>query len=124
MTEDFKFDEEWKERMKNDPKAWMDFRIMVEADANNIHAVTLKGTPMQIGAMKAFEEGMRERLQKKPEYFDWLKPNFAPGCRRLTPGPGFLEALIEDNVAFIRDPISRIEPTGIVTEDGKLHEGA
>lgn len=122
MTEDFKFDEEWKERMKNDPKAWMDFRIMVEADANNIHAVTLKGTPMQIGAMKAFEEGMRERLQKKPEYFDWLKPNFAPGCRRLTPGPGFLEALIEDNVAFIRDPISRIEPTGIVTEDGKLHE--
>jgi len=77
---------------------------------------------MQLGAQKAFEEGMRARLEKKPQYFDWLKPGFAPGCRRLTPGPGFLEALSEDNVNFIRDKITAIEPKGVRTEDGKLHE--
>lgn len=25
-------------------------------------------------------------------------PDFVPGCRRLTPGPGYLEALCENNV--------------------------
>ncbi|KAI6846811.1 FAD/NAD(P)-binding domain-containing protein [Hortaea werneckii] len=122
MGEKFEFTEELKQQFREDPQAWLDFRLMVEADANNIHAVTLKGTPMQQGAQKAFEEGMKERLKKKPEYFDWLKPGFAPGCRRLTPGPGFLEALVEDNVSFVRDRIRRIEPKGVVTEDGKLHE--
>ena len=94
----------------------------IEADANNIHAVTIRGTEMQKGAQKAFEDGMKNRLDKKPHYYDWLKPGFSPGCRRLTPGPGFLEALVEDNVNYIRDRITKIEPTGIVTEDGKLHE--
>jgi hypothetical protein len=28
-------------------------------------------------------------------------PDFAVGCRRLTPGPGYLEALCEDNVCAL-----------------------
>jgi hypothetical protein len=28
---------------------------------------------------------MKERLKKKLDYFEWLKPDFAPRCRRLTP---------------------------------------
>ncbi|KAK0934973.1 hypothetical protein LTR29_013470 [Friedmanniomyces endolithicus] len=122
MGDKFTFAPDFVEKLKDDPEEWLKFRLMVEADANNIHAVTLKGTPIQLGAQKMFEEGMKARLQKKPEYFDWLKPGFSPGCRRLTPGPGFLEALSEDNVNFIRDKITRIEPEGVVTEDGKLHE--
>lgn len=122
MSDKFEFDREQIKKFESDPEAWLNFRMMVEADANNIHSVTLKGTPMQIGAQQAFEDGMKVRLQKKPQYFDWLKPKFAPGCRRLTPGPGFLEALVEDNVSFVRDRILRIEPKGVVTEDGKLHE--
>lgn len=84
----FEFPSEQIEKFKNDPEAWNDFRMDIEADSNNIHAVTIKGTPMQKGAAAAFEEGMKERLKKKPEYFEWLKPGFSPGCRRLTPGPG------------------------------------
>ena len=118
----YQFDPEQIEKFRNDPEAWFDFRMRIESDANNIHGVTLKGTPMQKGAQALFEQGMKERLASKPEYFEWIKPSFAPGCRRLTPGPGFLEALVEDNVNFIRDRISRIEPKGVVTEDGKLHE--
>ena len=38
--------------------------------------------------------------------------------RRLTPGPGYLEALVEDNVDFISNGIKRITETGIETEDG------
>ena len=35
---------------------------------------------------------------------------------------GFLEALVEDNVSFVRDRISKITPKGVVTEDGTEHE--
>lgn len=28
-------------------------------------------------------------------------PDFGVACRRLTPGPGYLEALCEDNVSYL-----------------------
>lgn len=42
-----------------DPEAWFEFRTKIEADANNIHASTLKGSEMQVAAQKMFEETMR-----------------------------------------------------------------
>lgn len=121
MGDQLQFRSEQIENFKKDPEAWFRFRMKVESDANNIHAMTLKGTEMQVSAQQAFGQGMKSRLAKKPEYYDWLKPSFAPGCRRLTPGPGFLEALVEDNVSFIRDKISHITPTGITTTDSTHH---
>lgn len=118
----FVFSEEQKKKFRDDPEAFFKFRMEIEEGGNEIHALTMMGTEMQKGAQKDFEENMKKRLVKKPEIYDALKPSFAPGCRRLTPGPGFLEALVEDNVDFVRTPITRIEPKGVVTEDGKLHE--
>jgi cation diffusion facilitator CzcD-associated flavoprotein CzcO len=118
----FTFSEEQKKKFVDDPEGFFKFRMEIEEGGNEIHALTIMGTEMQKGAQKDFEENMKKRLQKKPEIYDWLKPSFAPGCRRLTPGPGFLEALVEDNVDFVRTPITKIEPKGVVTEDGKLHE--
>lgn len=69
-----------------------------------------------------FEESMRKKLKKKPEILDKILPSFAPGCRRLTPGPGFLEALTEENVDFISKPIKRITPKGVELEDGIVVE--
>jgi hypothetical protein len=65
---------------------------------------------------------MRERLKKKPEIADFILPSFAVGCRRLTPGPGYLEALVEDNVDFVSDQISEIVPEGIVLDTGRKIE--
>lgn len=116
------FSEEQKAQFRNDPHHLEEFRTKIEASSNEVHALTVKGTGMQKSALKQFEMSMEERLKKKPEYFEWLKPDFAPGCRRLTPGPGFLEALVQDNVDFVRDHISKVEPRDVVTVDGKLHE--
>lgn len=48
-----------------------------------------------------------------------MTPSFAPGCRRLTPGVGYLEALAENNVDFITTGIKRITSKGIELEDGR-----
>lgn len=42
--------------------------------------------------------------------------------RRLTPGNGYLEALVQDNAEFVDDQISAITATGIQTADGQHRE--
>lgn len=61
---------------------------------------------------------MAQRLSKKPELLEHFLPTFSPLCKRLTPGPGYLEALTEPNVDVIVDPIDRVTKTGILTQNG------
>lgn len=68
---------------------------------------------MQRMAIDLFKATMKERLAKKPEIAEFLIPSFGIGCRRNTPGPGYLEALVEDNVEFITDPIEGLTETGV-----------
>jgi cation diffusion facilitator CzcD-associated flavoprotein CzcO len=49
-----------------------------------------------------------------------LIPSFPVGCRRLTPGPGFLEALSEPNVKVVTDGMRRFVPEGIELESGQV----
>jgi cation diffusion facilitator CzcD-associated flavoprotein CzcO len=62
---------------------------------------------------------MKTKLAKKPEIYDAMVPTWLPGCRRLTPGPSYLEALVEDNVDFITDKIVKFTEEGVLTTDGK-----
>lgn len=65
---------------------------------------------------------MRERLADKPHILESLLPNFSVACRRLTPGPGYLEALAQDNVDFINTPISRAKDSSLVLKNGEERE--
>lgn len=51
-----------------------------------------------------------------------MPDNFAVGCRRPTPGNGYLEALSEKNVRVVTDEISRVSPKGIVLVTGETLE--
>lgn len=74
---------------------------------------------MQLGAHDAFVENMKRRLANKPELIEDLIPAFPPACRRLTPGPGYLEALTDEKVDIIKSDIIKIDEKGIVTADGQ-----
>lgn len=82
----------------------------------------LRGSEENKKARESFLEILKERVAKKPELFDRLIPDFDPHCRRLTPGPGYLEAITEDNVDYIQNPIKRFTETGIETTDGVHRE--
>lgn len=69
-----------------------------------------------------FQKLMRDRLSLKPELAEYLIPEFSPHCRRLTPGPGYLEAITSENVEFIPIGIKRFTEHGIETVDGKIRE--
>ncbi|KAH7276239.1 hypothetical protein B0J15DRAFT_558453 [Fusarium solani] len=78
-----------------------------------------KCTKEQVSATALFEVGMRRRLDGREDLTTAMIPKFAPGCRRLTPGPGYLEALKEENVTLITTPIQEVTPRGIKLTSGE-----
>ncbi|KAI0093155.1 FAD/NAD-binding domain-containing protein [Irpex rosettiformis] len=104
-----------------DPVYYKQFRQALESELNSVHQSTLRGNAMQQAAREAFKANMLERLAKKPWIADYLIPDFAVACRRLTPGPGYLEALCEDNVEFVPTPIRQVTTTGITLTSDTHH---
>ncbi|KAF9469634.1 FAD/NAD-binding domain-containing protein [Collybia nuda] len=117
----YQFTDEDKKNFEDDDY-YRKFRWELENELNGAHSATLKGSPAQDAAREAFREDMLVKLAKKPWIAEHLIPDFAPCCRRLTPGPGYLEALVEDNVDFVSSGIKRITETGIETVDGEHRE--
>lgn len=82
----------------------------------------LKRNEKSIEAKALFEKLMADRLGGRNDLLEAIKPDFSPSCRRLTPGPGYLEAITQDNVEYVAERIERFTPTGIVTVDGKSRD--
>ncbi len=68
--------------------------------------------------------GCREHLEavEDPALRAKLKPDYQPGCKRLILSTDFYPTLAKEHVHLVTEGIDHIEPGGIVTEDGKLHE--
>jgi cation diffusion facilitator CzcD-associated flavoprotein CzcO len=91
----------------------------IELELQSGHGITMRGSKEQAGAVTAFTKHMQTKLAKKPSVMEQILPSFPPACRRLTPGPGYLEALSADNVDVISEPIVQIVADGVITSDGK-----
>ena len=104
------------------PSEFLKFRRQFEIDINQFTDASYKGSPAQKAAFEYITNDMKAKLAKKPELFDKLIPKFAVGCRRFSPGQGYLEALVEDNVAVKTEQISEVNEKGIVMKDGSLIE--
>ncbi|KAF3055305.1 putative sterigmatocystin biosynthesis monooxygenase stcW [Trichoderma lentiforme] len=116
------FSPELKAKFTNDPQYYLNFRTIIERDGNSAHSLTFKDSETQSLAREDFTALMKEKLAKKPYILEALMPSFSVGCRRLTPGPGYLEALGEDNVDFINTPISKATDTSLVLQNGEIKE--
>lgn len=92
---------------------------VIEDSGNSTHDSTIPGTELQKRFTNDITISMREKLAKKPELLDVIIPTFAPGCRRLTPGKGYLEALCQDNVEVISETIVEVTEAGIKLANGR-----
>ncbi|KAG7099932.1 hypothetical protein E1B28_001725 [Marasmius oreades] len=120
-NENYAFTEADKEKFR-DPEYYPRYRRELESVLNGVHAVTLRENIMQQNVRAAFKEIMLKKLAGAPGVADSLIPDFPVACRRLTPGPGYLEALCEDNLEFVREEIKRVTPFGIENVDGTHRE--
>jgi cation diffusion facilitator CzcD-associated flavoprotein CzcO len=75
--------------------------------------------------MKAIEEQCRLNLEtnvRDPELREKLRPNYRAACKRLVISPDFYEAIQKPNAELVTSGIERVEPKGVRTKDGRLHE--
>ena len=84
-----------------DPETYRAFRQLVDRDLNSAHRATEQNHPMQVGFRKILEQIMHKKLETRPDIARSLIPDFPVACKRLTPGPGYLESLLADNVRHI-----------------------
>ena len=118
----FEYSEEEKAAWRKDPASYVKYRKALECGMQGGYAVTHTGSKEHVGAWQAFDADMRKRLKNKPEVIDHLIPEFPPLCKRLTPGPGYLEALTQERCHVIPTKIAEVTATGITTTDGQHRE--
>lgn len=112
-------EEKWK--FENDPDYYLDVRKKIESELNECFPVFLKGTTPQAEARDHTMQAMKEKLNND-DLAAKLIPDFEVGCRRYTPGVGYLESLSKPNVSVVYGNIDRVTPIGIIDHDGSEHE--
>ncbi|KAL4865333.1 hypothetical protein BDV12DRAFT_211106 [Aspergillus spectabilis] len=110
--------EELKAEWAASSEAYHKYRTGLESTSWARFAIIEKGGETNNYAREELTKLMSQRLGERQDLLPLVLPDFAPNCRRLTPGPGYLEALTKDNVDYIRTPIERFTETGLRTTDG------
>ncbi|CAK7221647.1 hypothetical protein SEUCBS140593_004636 [Sporothrix eucalyptigena] len=118
------FDHPAEERAKfaANPQLYLQYRHTVENYVNKAQMIHWVGSDINKSFSKATEESMARRLAKKPEIFEHLRPSYPVACRRVSPGPKYLECLVEDKLRFIPKGVKEVTETGIIDDDGVLRE--
>ncbi|EXJ70399.1 uncharacterized protein A1O5_06467 [Cladophialophora psammophila CBS 110553] len=118
----FSYTEEQRKEFRENPESHFTLRKELEASVNGFFFGMKTGHPFQQGLEAACKAQMGAILKDHPEMADKLIPSFHPGCRRLTPGDGYLEALQQPNASINWSPITRITAKGIETAEGGEEE--
>ncbi len=136
-----KFTEEQIEIFKNSPEAYMRFVKAIEEVVNskfkivsllntpscqiiytNVRSLSqlINGSEEAALARKIISSYMTTALRDDERLTKILIPEFPVGCRRITPGVGYLTALREENVKVVTDQIVEILPEGIKIRSGEV----
>ncbi|TKX18371.1 flavin-binding monooxygenase-like protein 7 [Elsinoe australis] len=116
------YSEEEKRKFREDPEELKRHRKKIQHESNVNYQMFRKGSAAQNRAKKNTQKLMKERLGNDEELAQKLTPDWEVGCRRATPGPGYLEAFTRDNVRLVTEGIERIDETGLWTKDGEKHD--
>ncbi|HEX6312325.1 MAG TPA: NAD(P)/FAD-dependent oxidoreductase [Acidimicrobiia bacterium] len=75
--------------------------------------------------MKMIEDACRANLEENvrdPELRERLRPDYRAACKRLVISPDFYDAIQHPHAELVTEHIERVEPEGVRTCDGHLHE--
>ncbi|KAJ5634435.1 hypothetical protein N7528_002277 [Penicillium herquei] len=103
------YNEEQQKHWIDNPEEYLTLRKEIEKELNFRFPLYIRESEFQAMARNFTTKDMRSKLEKKPEVADLIIPTFGVGCRRPTPGPGYLQALASDSC----------EVTGLKSADGK-----
>ncbi|KAM0431515.1 hypothetical protein ACHAPT_005493 [Fusarium lateritium] len=132
----FEYSEEQIQSFKSDPKLYDEYCRNLEGELNK--RFTLVSWKLMLNfkpewflnrndsrdqkqSREFVQNLMKEQLEHDERLVDHLIPSFALGCRRMTPGSGYLQSLTKDNVQVVTTGAARFTENGVVDEDGQEH---
>ncbi|KAK0279713.1 hypothetical protein LTR91_014469 [Friedmanniomyces endolithicus] len=119
----FEYTPEQMEYLQNNPKKYLEYRKQIENELNQRFKFILKGSEEAKAAREFSYEQMARHLKNDPRLVDKIIPKaFNPGCRRPTPAPGYLDALVAPNATIFTDAIGSITEKGFTDHKGNEHE--
>jgi hypothetical protein len=99
------------------PGVLTEYRKNIERGLNGQFGIFLKNTRPNLDTREYFIEQMKEKLHN--QYLEErLIPQWAVGCRRLTPGVGYLESLGKENVTVVYGEINSVTEKGCLCDNG------
>jgi cation diffusion facilitator CzcD-associated flavoprotein CzcO len=114
------YSEEDKQRLCN-PEELKAYRKRVQGGVNAAFKLFVKGSEYNKDTTEFAKEQMASKLNYDPELCEKLIPKYELGCRRITPGTGYLESFTRPNVRLTNSDIARITEEGMLTADGKFY---
>ncbi|KAF2669324.1 FAD/NAD(P)-binding domain-containing protein [Microthyrium microscopicum] len=119
----YTFSEEEMHKFRDDPEYHLNFRKRIEAEINSLFGMYKQGSELSDKFRDVITKEMHRRMGPGHDKLkEFIIPKWAPGCRRISPGDGYLEALVQDNVTPVYGGIKGISPKGVISDDGVEHE--
>lgn len=109
---------ESEKREFQDPETHKQYRKGIIARTNKAFRLFIKGEA-NTEVMRLAAEQMAAKLNHDPVLCEQLIPKWEMGCRRVTPGPGYLESFLRDNCSLTTSPITKVTENGVCTADGQ-----
>ncbi|PMD31733.1 FAD/NAD(P)-binding domain-containing protein [Hyaloscypha variabilis F] len=117
-----KFSPEQKQQWEEDPESYLKYRKLLESGFHGTLHGSVKGSPQNNLLRESIIKTMLKRLNGDEKWLARVIPDYAPGCKRITPAPGYLETLLEPHVEYVTEPIVSATANGLVTADGTVRE--
>ncbi|KAJ6445154.1 hypothetical protein O9K51_03558 [Purpureocillium lavendulum] len=109
----FIYSEDDKNEWRRDPALYLEYRKLIEVELNQRYKTVLRNTQESQDANKFSYDEMHRKLGGQERLVDKIIPKaFNVGCRRPTPGNGYLEALVGDKTTCFTEDIHSITPSG------------
>ncbi len=122
-TEQTAYSEQEKEQFRTDADLLRDMHESLSRAFNDgfstgiIDAASGLADDIERKCTEALETQVRD-----PELREKIRPNYRAACKRLVVSDNWYQAVQEPSVDVITEPILGIEPEGVRTSDGMLHE--
>ncbi|KAK0660177.1 putative sterigmatocystin biosynthesis monooxygenase stcW [Lasiodiplodia hormozganensis] len=111
------YPDEMKDAFRRDPRKMVAHAKSIEDQVNDIFEVMYAGSDKQKEAQDKMRARMREWI-RDPRLVEGFTPRFEIGCRRVTPGDPYMEAVTKDNVDVHFTAVEHLTEDGVVGADG------
>jgi cation diffusion facilitator CzcD-associated flavoprotein CzcO len=116
------FTEEEKDDLRRDPKLLDATHWQLSEQFGRFATAVVDADSPEMGMIEDLCRANLEENVRDPELRERLRPSYRAACKRLVVSPDFYEAIQHPNAELVTSPIDHIEPAGVRTADGELHE--